>query len=268
MSRSSCSRRSPGELSLPSVDSRDTDEQRKWTRTSVTEERHNEVPVRRRLASIVHGVACGEESAARCSLDHALPARCSSWSHITLLRAAMASGYTRLATKTSPASTRPPTPSRDAYTFSTALRRSSVDHPPQASHHHHHHHHPSTPSARFSRSTAEETVRELNTDPVNGLHSNVISAARELFGANEFCVDPQESAWSKFLQQFKDPLIFLLLGSAGVSLLVGNFDDAVSIALAIVIVVTGLFLFSLCRRGSFFCSDVFFCSCSRARAAF
>jgi Ca2+-transporting ATPase len=42
----------------------------------------------------------------------------------------------------------------------------------------------------------------------------------------------------RFLKQFKEPLILLLLCSAGASVLVGNKDDAISIAVAVTIVVS------------------------------
>lgn len=44
--------------------------------------------------------------------------------------------------------------------------------------------------------------------------------------------------WLRFLKQFKEPLILLLLCSAGASVLVGNKDDAISIAVAVTIVVS------------------------------
>ena len=46
----------------------------------------------------------------------------------------------------------------------------------------------------------------------------------------------------KFAKQiYENPLILLLLGSAVVSLLVGNTEDAVSICIAVIIVLTGAF---------------------------
>ena len=51
-------------------------------------------------------------------------------------------------------------------------------------------------------------------------------------------VGEEEPVWKKYLEQFKNPLIILLLGSAFVSLVMQQFDDAASITLAIVIVVT------------------------------
>ena len=58
------------------------------------------------------------------------------------------------------------------------------------------------------------------------------------FGLNELVVGEEEPVWKKYLEQFKNPLIILLLCSAFVSLAMQQFDDAASITLAIVIVVT------------------------------
>ncbi|XP_074226438.1 calcium-transporting ATPase type 2C member 2 isoform X5 [Camelus bactrianus] len=48
--------------------------------------------------------------------------------------------------------------------------------------------------------------------------------------------------WKKYLDQFKNPLILLLLASALVSVLTKEYEDAVSIALAVLIVVTVAFI--------------------------
>jgi Ca2+-transporting ATPase len=112
---------------------------------------------------------------------------------------------------------------------------------------HHHQHHPfahtagvTTPSARFARCSITETADQLHTNLDTGLSSNVVPAIREINGPNEFEVARQERVLTKFLKQFyESPLIILLLASALVSAVVGNLDDAFSITLAIVIVVTG-----------------------------
>ena len=49
--------------------------------------------------------------------------------------------------------------------------------------------------------------------------------------------DP-DPLWKKYLEQFNNPFILLLLASAIISVLMRQFDDAASIAFAIVIVVT------------------------------
>lgn len=56
-------------------------------------------------------------------------------------------------------------------------------------------------------------------------------------GLNEIPHEPPEPLWLRFLKQFKEPLILLLLASAGASLLIGNKDDAISITVAVTIVV-------------------------------
>lgn len=61
------------------------------------------------------------------------------------------------------------------------------------------------------------------------------------------CSKPQDPLYKKYLEQFKDPLILLLLGSAALSVLIKQFDDAISIFMAVVIVATvsGLSVFVL-----------------------
>lgn len=57
-------------------------------------------------------------------------------------------------------------------------------------------------------------------------------------GANELPHEEPEPLWLRFLKQFRETLILLLLGSAAISFFMGNYDDAVSITLAVTIVVT------------------------------
>ena len=47
-----------------------------------------------------------------------------------------------------------------------------------------------------------------------------------------------DPVWKKYLDQFNNPLIYLLLGSAFISVLMRQFDDAASITFAVIIVVT------------------------------
>lgn len=57
-------------------------------------------------------------------------------------------------------------------------------------------------------------------------------------GPNELPHEEPEPLWLRFVKQFKETLILLLLASAGISFIMGNYDDAVSITLAVTIVVT------------------------------
>lgn len=98
----------------------------------------------------------------------------------------------------------------------------------------------STPSVKYSQVSADATVQDLQTDKKLGLCNNQDVLNRRLInGINELSSDDDESLLSKFVACFYlDPLILLLIGSAVISFWMGNVDDAVSITLAITIVVT------------------------------
>ncbi|KAF5900057.1 calcium-transporting ATPase type 2C member 1 isoform X2, partial [Clarias magur] len=75
-----------------------------------------------------------------------------------------------------------------------------------------------------------------------GLSDEEVSRRRAYHGWNEFDISEDEPLWKKYLSQFKDPLIMLLLASAVISVVMRQFDDAVSITVAIIIVVTVAFV--------------------------
>lgn len=83
-----------------------------------------------------------------------------------------------------------------------------------------------------------EFAQTLRTDLSRGLSSSEATRRQKFNGYNEFEIADREPLWRKYLEQFKSPLILLLLASAAVSLLMRQLDDAVSITAAIVIVVT------------------------------
>lgn len=97
-----------------------------------------------------------------------------------------------------------------------------------------------TPSSVFCSLTVEETVARLHTSTTNGLDSpQDVNYRKSVHGLNELTSDDGDSLAKKFLQQFyENPLILLLIGSTVISFLMGNRDDAISITLAILIVVT------------------------------
>jgi Ca2+-transporting ATPase len=49
------------------------------------------------------------------------------------------------------------------------------------------------------------------------------------YGENKFEIDEKDALWLRYLQQFQDPLILLLLGSAAVSVCVGQVSGCVSV---------------------------------------
>ncbi|KAH3670577.1 hypothetical protein OGAPHI_001092 [Ogataea philodendri] len=95
-------------------------------------------------------------------------------------------------------------------------------------------------STRFAAKTVEETVQELDTNETKGLcNQNDIVYRRSIHGVNELEGEEEESLFIKFVSTFYgDPMIMLLIGSAGVSFYMGNLDDAISITAAVLIVVT------------------------------
>ena len=61
------------------------------------------------------------------------------------------------------------------------------------------------------RMTAEEVVAELGSDPRHGLSGQDASARLRQYGPNELETEKPEPAWRRFLAQFQDVLIILLL---------------------------------------------------------
>ncbi|CAZ83172.1 unnamed protein product [Tuber melanosporum] len=97
----------------------------------------------------------------------------------------------------------------------------------------------SPPSAVYALLTPEETALKLQTSLKHGLTSSQDAIyRRSIHGTNELPHGDDESLYVRFFKQFvESPLILLLLGSAAVSFMMGNMEDAISITLAVVIVV-------------------------------
>ncbi len=70
----------------------------------------------------------------------------------------------------------------------------------------------------------------FQVDAKTGLSDS--EAARRLndIGPNEFKAEPPDPLWLKYVKQFMEPMIGLLIASALVSIVMGQFDDAVSIS--------------------------------------
>ncbi|KAK0087847.1 hypothetical protein PV325_013937 [Microctonus aethiopoides] len=97
-------------------------------------------------------------------------------------------------------------------------------------------------TAEASSLGAEEVAARLHVDTRTGLWWQEADQRRQLAGFNELTVKEEDPTWKKYIEQFKNPLILLLLGSAVVSVCMKQFDDAVSITVAIIIVVTVAFV--------------------------
>ncbi|XP_053126371.1 calcium-transporting ATPase type 2C member 2 [Hemicordylus capensis] len=88
----------------------------------------------------------------------------------------------------------------------------------------------------------DDLAKMFQVDLQKGLSEFSVLQRRVKHGWNEFVADNVEPVWKKYLDQFKNPLILLLLASALVSVITKEYEDAVSIAMAVIIVVTVAFI--------------------------
>ena len=96
-----------------------------------------------------------------------------------------------------------------------------------------------TPSTRFAHRTVEDTLAHFQASPDHGLSSSQIPHLQAIHGYNEFSVSTPEPVLLKFAKTiYESPLILLLCASAVVSAIMGNVDDAISITVAVLIVLT------------------------------
>jgi P-type Ca2+ transporter type 2C len=97
-------------------------------------------------------------------------------------------------------------------------------------------------TSTYSLLSSYETAKRLKSSLTHGLSIAQASAIRLEEGPNELPQQEQDPLWKRFLKQFQETLILLLLASAVVSFLMGNLSDAISITLAVSIVVTVAFV--------------------------
>lgn len=97
-------------------------------------------------------------------------------------------------------------------------------------------------SANYSGFTPEQIAERFSTSLTSGLAYDEARIRYEHDGPNELPHEEPEPIWLRFLKQFKETLILLLLGSAALSAFMGNYEDAISIAIAVTIVVTVAFV--------------------------
>ncbi|KAL8873647.1 MAG: hypothetical protein Q9174_000925 [Haloplaca sp. 1 TL-2023] len=96
----------------------------------------------------------------------------------------------------------------------------------------------SSGTSAYSLLDCEDAAQRLDSSLAYGLSPAEAEARLLNDGPNELPHETPEPLWLRFVKQFKETLILLLLASAVISFLMGNLDDAVSIAIAVTIVVT------------------------------
>lgn len=93
--------------------------------------------------------------------------------------------------------------------------------------------------------TVSETVKQLGTDQEIGLTKDEVKARQEEYGLNELAAKKKKSTFIKFLEQFKDFMIIVLIISAIISGIVGVMEEGLSgitdtIIILIVVVVNAI----------------------------
>ncbi len=93
----------------------------------------------------------------------------------------------------------------------------------------------------FHSKTKEEVIKELSSDAERGLKSSDIGALREKYGENKLREKKKKTNLQRFLDQFKDAMIIILLIAAAVSFAVvcveGNWGELFEPALIVLIVI-------------------------------
>ncbi|KAK6358725.1 ATPase, P-type (transporting), HAD superfamily, subfamily IC [Orbilia blumenaviensis] len=96
------------------------------------------------------------------------------------------------------------------------------------------------PLKTLATRTPTEVALDLQTSLSHGILSTAeVHLRQSIHGPNELPQSEPEPVWLKFAKQFVESrLILLLLASAAISFFMHNYDDGVSITIAVVIVVT------------------------------
>ena len=68
--------------------------------------------------------------------------------------------------------------------------------------------------------TASAVVQELSSDPVRGLNSELVQQRQQEYGENKLQEKKKKTNFERFLNQFKDVMIIILLIAAVISFVV------------------------------------------------
>ena len=83
--------------------------------------------------------------------------------------------------------------------------------------------------------TPEKVLASLQVDPASGLATTDAAARLARHGPNQLASKPARPAWLKFLDQFRNVLVIVLLGAAALAGAVGDLKDALVIAIVVVL---------------------------------
>lgn len=81
----------------------------------------------------------------------------------------------------------------------------------------------------------EDVIKELNVNPAIGLTTDEAKARLEKYGENKLKGKPKESLVSLFFAQLQNMLIYVLLGAAVITIVIGEYVDSIIILLVVVL---------------------------------
>ena len=91
--------------------------------------------------------------------------------------------------------------------------------------------------------SVDEVVNNFQTDTLNGISKAAAAKRKIQFGANVYQSQKQKSLWQILLNQFKSPLVYLLIAGSVVSIYFNDYIDA--IAIIVVVLVNAIIGFSM-----------------------
>ncbi|MEG0296633.1 MAG: calcium-translocating P-type ATPase, PMCA-type [Clostridium sp.] len=87
----------------------------------------------------------------------------------------------------------------------------------------------------WHKKTPQDTIKELNTDIINGLSSSEAKLRLEKNGPNKLTEKKKKSLLQLFFAQINDVMIYILIFAAALSAIVGEVSDAIIILIVILI---------------------------------
>ena len=77
----------------------------------------------------------------------------------------------------------------------------------------------------YTKSTAD-VLQHFNVKEAQGLSSQQVTASKEKYGSNSLPEEPPTPIWKLILEQFKDQLVIILLGSAAISFVLALLEES------------------------------------------
>ncbi len=87
----------------------------------------------------------------------------------------------------------------------------------------------------FSQKSIQQSLEDLDTNALTGLSSKEAQIRLTQYGKNCLQEAPKETSLQRFINQLKDPLIFILLVSAAISILLNEISDACIILVVVLV---------------------------------